>query len=274
MEDKIQNISTNANGRMYYYRSNGCKKLVTQHQKLKAIVWEAKMQDLFGGSALYKQVLTDSVNRSEWKSKEWDPKSGWDLYEGIYHDLFRALFVPSPPVLKIVQEKMESGHLVPGMYSMAHYRAFYAIEDRKKRRSLSQLKRMAIHALECAFQLRPGVPVYFASDSKMAVDAVREYAQKETNQRRSIVTFSEEVEKDALHIDKPIDIESSPSDYYSTFVDLLLMANGRCLTYGQGGFGLYAALLSYDAKCVRRHATKKKVLNCTILNKETELEDD
>jgi hypothetical protein len=66
-----------------------------------------------------------------------------------------------------------------------------------------------------------------------------------------------------LHLDKMEDWKSRPpSDFYSIFVDLYLMANGRCVTYGQGGFGQYALLLRYNATCEGRHIYRGKHQHC------------
>ena len=143
--------------------------------------------------------------------------------------MFRSLFKPSPPVAKLIDEKMESTGLEAGEYTIAHYRAFYDIEREKEKRPKAQLRRAAITAVNCASVLRPSGPIYFASDSKVAVDTVRNYGIKNN---RSIVTFDNP--EDGLHIDRTDDWESRPaSDFYSVFVDLYLMANGRCVAYGQ-----------------------------------------
>jgi hypothetical protein len=245
--------------------TNGAQDMANRRRRAKVIVWEALVQDLYGGSGVYRNIVTDTVNATRWNGEVGGVfYNGWDLYQSVYHDLFRALFSPSEPVAALVQEKMDSAQLKPGMYAMAHYRAFYAIEGKKELRSNSTLSRYAVHAVECAASLRPGVPVYFASDSKKAVDTVRNYAQGGANRNITVVTFaSDETEEEALHIGKVHDWESRPpSDFYPTFVDLLLMANGRCLAYGQGGFGQYAALLSYDASCTIRHSVPRRLLPC------------
>ncbi|KAL3939290.1 MAG: hypothetical protein SGARI_001426, partial [Bacillariaceae sp.] len=193
------------------------------------VFWEARAQDIFGGCALYQQVTTNSINATQWKNKkEWNPMNGWELYKSIYRELFQALFIPVSPIETLVHQRMASANLVPETYTAAHYRAFYAIEDRKDNKTTETLKRFAFHAVDCAEDMSPGVPIYFASDSKVAVDAVREYGVRHTE--KTIVTFaSDDNGKEALHLDKPTDYETQPSDYYATFVDLFILANGRCL---------------------------------------------
>jgi hypothetical protein len=250
-----------------YQRTKGSKNLVKKMRPFrKVVVWEARVQDIFGGCALYQQVVTDTVNPAQWKDKKtWNAMAGWHLYKEMYHDLFQTMFVPSPPIQRLLQEKMDAANLIPGMYTTAHYRAFYAIEDQKEAKSNATLKQFAIHAVECAAALRPNVPIYFASDSKVAIDTIRDYfvTSRHDGNQPTVITSADDKEKEALHIDKETDWETKPSDYYATFVDLLMMANARCLSYGQGGFGLFAALMSHDANCTLQHSRKKRLMNCT-----------
>ncbi|KAL3921108.1 MAG: hypothetical protein SGILL_002925, partial [Bacillariaceae sp.] len=222
-----------------YQSTKGSKNIAKKIRDFRNVVfWEAKAQDIYGGCAVFHQVVSNNINTTQWQNKtEWDPMYGWEQYQTWYGDLFRALFVPSMPVQKLVDKKMDMAHLIPGKYTIAHYRAFYAIEDKKETRTEKQLKQFAFHAVDCASKVNPGVPVYFASDSKVAVDAVREVFGTKRTSGMTVVTFSDNnAEEEALHLDKETDWDTQPSDYYATFVDLLLMANGRCVTYGQGGF--------------------------------------
>ncbi|KAG7366361.1 hypothetical protein IV203_029031 [Nitzschia inconspicua] len=250
-----------------YEKTKGSKNMVRSMRKFRrVVVWEVRVQDIFGGCSLYEQVVTNSVNLAQWKNRSaWNPMSGWHLYKEMYHDLFRTLFVPTPPIQRLIHQRMTSANLIPGNYTTAHYRAFYAIENQKHTKTKGTLRRFARHAVDCAAALRPGVPIYFASDSKVAIDTVREYASNnaEYTNGPSVITFANESEKEALHLDKAPGWKTQPSDYYATFVDILIMSNASCISYGQGGFGLFAALMSRNANCTLQHSRKKKLLNCT-----------
>jgi hypothetical protein len=206
------------------------------------MVLEGRIRDIFGGAAYY----TNAVD---------DPS---ETYEVIYHKVFRALFKASPPIEILVNDIRSRDELIAGQYAVAHYRAFYAIEDKKDKVPIDTHRLLAINAANCASKLRPGGPVYFASDSKVAVDAVKDYAT-EYNYPISVLESDE-----ALHIDKfSKDDQRSPSEFYSIFVDLLLMAEGQCVSYGKGGFGRFALLLSHNATCANRHFYKNKVQPCS-----------
>ena len=53
-----------------------------------------------------------------------------------------------------------------------------------------------------------------------------------------------------------------PSDFYDTFIDLFLMANARCVSYGQGGFGKMGSMLSSNPTCNNRHFENGKMVRC------------
>ena len=77
-------------------------------------------------------------------------------------------------------------------------------------------------------------PVYFASDSPTATQVVRNnntthYYDTTNTTPISIITSPEETSP--LHLE----YEGAIEDYYSIFVDLLVMGQSICQLYGQGG---------------------------------------
>jgi hypothetical protein len=139
---------------------------------------------------------------------------------------------------------------VEGEYTVAHYRAEYGREVQRhpKLTEPSFLRQVAINALRCASDLKPGAPIYFASDNVEALQLARQLASKT---RYPIITFERSE-------DTPLKLDTwngtfVPSDFYSTFVDLYLAGSGACVSHGRGGFGRFAALLSFNASCSSKH---------------------
>jgi len=194
----------------------------------------ARLQTFDGGSAYFNEELNHT---------------GY-TYESIYHDLFRTLFEPAPPVQAIIDEELKSVGLTPGEYATAHYRAFYG----KRMPDEAKIRSTAINAVECASELRPGGPVYFASDSVYAIQSIKDYAQEH---KRPVVTIQND---EPLHLDKAK--STNAADYYSVFVDLFLLGMGNCASFGMGGFGRYGLLLSYNASCWNRHSYNRQRLEC------------
>jgi len=241
-------------------------KAVKRHQRV--VVIETLIQDFYGGSRFYEKLdcqLDDNKEFDHELAKKLSDMHGWSSYELISRDLFNTLFLPSPPVAKIVKEKMKSSNLIPGEYSASQYRAFYAIENRKYKRDEVELISKTKNAINCASQTLPGAPVFFTSDSHTSVIYARKYAE-EFN--RQIAVFDDG--KEALHLDKKVQWKSgNVSDFYPTFVDLLIMAEAKCMSHGVGGFGRFANILSIDPRCVISHDSSrvKKIRNCKWYNK-------
>jgi hypothetical protein len=100
----------------------------------------------------------------------------------------------------------------------------------------------------CASNLRPGKPIFFASDHKHASVVAKEYGIWLNS---SIVTHQSNPDP-PLHMDKIENTSSRPaSDYYDTFVDLYLLAFGECVSYfSKGGFGNWGLLIGGNIECV------------------------
>ncbi len=262
MVDKIENKEVTSHMRPY----GG--PLMSMYKRAKSVVLESLIQDTHGAAALYHIIEAEleksKVTANSTKSKE---TNGLERYETIFHDLFRTLFKPSPPVQKLVEEKMKTANLTIGNYVSCHLRAFYGIEDKKHTLKRAKLKKYAINAVNCASMILPGAPVYFASDSQVSIDTVRRVAKIH---HRPIATIHEDT-KEALHLDKDWQSRDA-SEFYPTFVDLMLMANGRCTAYGHGGFGRFGALLSHDAKCVIRHNVRRQTDACRWTDNKADIE--
>jgi hypothetical protein len=139
MIEKIDNKEVDSSNR------RGSKALIKLGTE-KTVAVFTQLQDFHGGSFIYDQLITETFNET----------STTDRYHLIYHDLFRYLFKPSPPVSKLIDEQMNKHHLLPGEYSISHYRAFYAVEHQKEVVSEDSLKKNAISIANCGSVLRPG----------------------------------------------------------------------------------------------------------------------
>lgn len=102
-----------------------------------------------------------------------------------------------------------------------------------------------MNAINCASQLLPGRPVYFASDATFAKHEAKAYAER-TN--HSVIVFP-------IHLE--FATNKTVSNYYPVFLDLFLMANGRCVSYSKGGYGVWGSLLSSNASCSSSHLRQK-----------------
>jgi hypothetical protein len=211
------------------------------------VILESRKQSDDGGEKYYRTLTTNN--------------NGVETYRDIYNGLFRAIFQPAPAVAALVERQLGVMHLVPGEYSAAHVRNFYKRPMDKV--SKATQKENGINAVNCASQLHPGDPIYFASDSGTSVEAVQDHAATHnfpihTNAMIMMESDESRGAADPLHLDfagrgnKTWPVES----FYDTFVDLLVLGNARCISYGEGGYGIYANLLSFDPNCTSIHTVR------------------
>jgi hypothetical protein len=172
-------------------------------------------------------------------------------FEEVYREVWSSVFEPSPPVARLVSTVMEELGLRPGEYVAAHVRALYVQNTVKNREE--------INALNCASQLGPRATIFFASDSAETTRLALQYGR---GKEATIVARIGESEP--LHLDRGhvfleqhgvVAGEHEPQDFYDTFVDLYILAESRCITYGAGGFGSWASLISRNSLCSIRHRT-------------------
>jgi hypothetical protein len=167
----------------------------------------------------------------------------------VYRDMWNTLFTPSPPVAALIRQNMNDLNLVAGAYVATHVRALYVSDE-------SRNTDLITNGINCATQLKPGWPIYFASDSSNATLSALEYGR---SKHAPIVARIADTEP--LHLDRGIDFLSASeawknvdaTAFYNIFVDLYLLAGSLCVSYGVGGYGLWGALLSHNISCSNAH---------------------
>jgi hypothetical protein len=181
-------------------------------------------------------------------------------YNAVVRDFWETLFTPSPPVAALIRQNMNDLHLVPGAYVAAHVRALYTSDA-------SNNTDLVHNGINCATKLKPGLPVYFASDSSKASRAALEYGRSKQNDNitATATVVARIADTEPLHIDRGIDFlhksngwqNVSATAFYDTFVDLYLLAGSQCLSYGVGGYGFWGSLLSHNSSCSNSHKKEK-----------------
>lgn len=195
-------------------------------------------------------------------------------FNEVYHDVWRAVFTPAPAIAKTIQTVLDDNGLVPGDYSSAHLRLLYFKSERKPK----IIEKFTRNGINCASTLKPGRPVFLASDSAY----VTEYGPQWGAQLNATVVVHHHHPNPPLHLDRPDGtlpsqalvaangttqmtrnaIRHPPSDFYDTFIDLYLLALGGCSFFGKGGYGLWGALIGGNLAC----AYKEKMKGGSIAN--------
>jgi hypothetical protein len=185
-----------------------------------------------------------------------------DAHELGFHlvsrEFWDTLFTPSAAVAALIQQNMKDLNLVPGKYVAAHMRTLYEKDESNNY--------AAIHnGINCATQLKPGWPVYFASDSSHATLAALEYGRSKRKNRNTTTVVARVADTEPLHLDRGIDFlgvsdawkNLGAAAFYDTFVDVYLLAGSQCLAFGAGGYGMWGAMLSQNSKCSMDYSRKR-----------------
>ena len=189
-------------------------------------------------------------------------------FETVFHDAWRMVLTPAPPVARKIEYWMQELGLVPGQYAATHVRALYGVHNR----SLAEIETWSENAIRCTTQLRPQGPFYFASDSTHAQHVALAYGNK--HGLRVVTRFATEQPR---HMDVKYHNESlTPSDYYDALVDLYLLGNARAVAYNVGGYGKLGLVMGFDSQAGIQHQkggvpwqhgiTGVKINQCALIN--------
>jgi len=177
----------------------------------------------------------------------YDSQEGDGEFERVCREVFHLLFELSPPVAKMLQERMQSAGLIQDKYAVAHSRVLYTSNERNMTNlpTNDTVRKEVSNAIHCASKLMPGSPIYYASDSAQAKQQAQEYAAENNY---SVVVFTD---LKPIHLD--FATQQQVEDYYPIFVDLYIMSYGKCIAYGVGGYGMWANLMSKNVSCFSKH---------------------
>jgi len=193
-------------------------------------------------------------------------------FEAVFSRVWKVVFTPALPIQAILKSSLTNFGLVPNQYVASHLRALYAVDTRET----ELIQRFTENALACATQIFPGVPIFFASDSMVALQHARESNEKEIHEdafstKLRVVTASETITPPASPESNEIGSNSSASTsvsepwhldsflgpvekFYDTFVDLYLLGMAGCVTYNKGGYGHWGMLIGGHSQCQMRQA--------------------
>jgi hypothetical protein len=185
-------------------------------------------------------------------------------FETVFHATWNIFFTPSPELAASIEETLHRTGLIPGQYTAAHLRALYTSDKRNDQ----VLKSWTQNSINCALQMQQpkltgnSLPVYFASDSDKALRFGIMYGK---TFKVDVVSREAKYGKNPLHIDKTSDWQvRPPTDFFEVFIDLYVMALSKCVTYGMGGYGRFASLMSGNTTCSIVHMSATYMEPCDV----------
>ena len=206
-----------------------------------------------------------------YKSKEFDDMIDDSLTFGR---IFWAFFKPSPSIQRLVQEHKEYLHLKNNSYIAVHCRTRHpkgwpkdkplpraenpmfpadrsdiVFDGYEKEHTIN----ITTHALRCASNFirsnRPNEPVLLSTDTfKVTNFILSDKNSPFHNSNLNLVARNDSIP--SFHIDRKRG--RSIEEHYGTFIDLFLTVEARCIFFGIGNFGRFAAKIS-GTSCVGQH---------------------
>ena len=77
---------------------------------------------------------------------------------------------------------------------------------------------------------------------------------------RHIKVVGQELAKEPLHFDIGDYTKYEASDFFPAFVDLYLIGNSKCVSYGKGGYGKFGLVMNFNYTCGFNHRTYNNVI--------------
>ena len=207
---------------------------------------------------------------------EMDPIYQTPTYTALWH----AFFQPSPPLQEYIDETKKSLGLQKGRYVAVHCRSRFPAHFRDERingmlpfaepdktglvfkgHGKDKAVALATHALQCAQTLLTDKTeaIYFFSDSSN-LTAYMTHNNNNSNSHNAVGRL--DVDNDeSLHLGRQMH-GHVPRDYFSTFADLYMAIEARCVVYGLGGFGKFGAEISNTPCQLQHHHKTKGSLPC------------
>jgi hypothetical protein len=114
-------------------------------------------------------------------------------FQLVFRDMWNTLFTPSPPVAALIRQNMNDLNLIAGKYVATQVRALYVSDE-------SSNTDMITNGINCATQLKPSWPIYFASDSSNATLSALQYGRSKHATIVARITDTEPLHRFSLGI--------------------------------------------------------------------------
>lgn len=189
------------------------------------------------------------------------------MQDGSYGAIMNIFFGPSVGVNQQFRETMKKLNLKPRQYLAAHFRDRYPyLPDRTAKMTPIHKHHILHNSIHCVVHKsgQKDLPVYFTSDKVQNLYyLLNESPYAAQNNPPVKVVGIENLNRD--NIDEGVDYSiKKPQDFYSVFVDMLIFAHSRCVSYGQGGYGLFGARMA-DERCMIQHQVVWNATDCPSL---------
>lgn len=159
-------------------------------------------------------------------------KDGEKAASEAFHDVWNVLFKPSFMLTERIGESLRLMGLKPGEYATAHIDYEQVPKDDHEQ---EELRLKVENAMNCMSTLRPGGPFLVAAQTYAIAREAIVYGKQ-----HGVKVHAKQIAHDTSTV---------PTDLFTSFVEIMLMADSRCVAYNRGGYGQLGYILGYDYNC-------------------------
>ncbi|KAL3940693.1 MAG: hypothetical protein SGBAC_004815 [Bacillariaceae sp.] len=230
-------------------------------------VWLVQGNLQFSGAALYESLAKEMLAQDKQVSgTNASAATAVSDFTALYHYFFHATFLPAPAIGRIVNDLFQTLHLRPNNFVVVHIRAKYPGEVFRETGNLTALEEIVDNAICIASNNlisnstsdSEKMRIYLASDAMPVLQSGMRHPNVVSRLSSSLQNTEG---NDPPHLN--FAQKDKPSAFYSIFVDLIVMSQSRCVSFGAGGFGRFGSLVSHDVSCRQPHTVKGKMLPCS-----------
>lgn len=207
------------------------------------------------------------------------PSIGDWQYPDMIEHIFRVMFEPIPILGKQINATMTKLGLVENEFITAHVRTRYpnrhlehlfgslGYDINGGMKLVGGIKTYVMNlisnALECGHMMSPDLKMLIVTDHNEATNYAISHDMKINLNNKEVVVRPVGVNRD----EEPLHMEgnhanSTASEFYSVFEDLLIMGGSRCVSHGIGSFGSFGAGLAGNRCDVIHRAHTGRRLQC------------
>ncbi|CAB9498275.1 expressed unknown protein [Seminavis robusta] len=168
-------------------------------------------------------------------------KEGEKAASEVFKDTWNVLFKPSFMLTERVTESLRLMGLGAGEYAAAHIDYDQVPQNDAEQ---EELRLKVEHAMNCLSKLRPGGPYFVAAQTYPIAREAIVYGN-----HHNVVVHSKQIAHDTSTV---------PTDLFTSFVEIMLMANARCVAFNRGGYGQLGYLLGYNYNCRVKYSVEKE----------------
>jgi len=189
-----------------------------------------------------RRVVNCMYNDDDFGESYYDSKlaSGESSAQQAFHEVWDVLFKPTFMLEERLRESLHLMGLTPGGYAAVHI-DYEDIPQSDAEREDLRLK--VENAMNCMSNLRPGGPFLVAAQTYAIAREAIVYGK-----HHGVHIHAKQIAHDTSTV---------PTDLFTSFVEIMLMSDAKCVAFNRNGYGQLGYILGWDFNCKFQYTDNK-----------------